>query len=218
MDEIMTGKIVTRQVFFEKKEIFAVDWILFTSRNGVASFMENIFDSGLDVRAVAGAKIAAIGASTAECLKTYGICADVIPEKSDSVSFAGMLKNMVKETDIVWYPKAGETNGQIKKELEDHCVFREITVYDNLAADCKSLTKEKLLAYDAVFFTCGSSANRLLGEYSAEFLSVLGERVQCISIGPQCSRVLHELGIRDVKQAEESNYVSMAELFASAVK
>lgn len=57
------------------------DWVAFTSVNGVAYFFEQLRALGLDTRALAGCKIAAIGPATAQALKKHGIKADFIPER-----------------------------------------------------------------------------------------------------------------------------------------
>ncbi|MEO6331551.1 MAG: uroporphyrinogen-III C-methyltransferase [Gemmatimonadaceae bacterium] len=57
------------------------DWIVFTSRNGVSLFWEQLLSSGRDARALAGLKIAAVGAATAGALLEHGIAVDVIPER-----------------------------------------------------------------------------------------------------------------------------------------
>ena len=61
------------------ENISRYDWIVFTSANGVASFMARLFGQGKDVRALGRAKIAAIGPATAQALRAYGLAADVVP-------------------------------------------------------------------------------------------------------------------------------------------
>jgi len=62
-------------------ELGAYNWIVFTSRNGVAVFWEQLLASGRDARALAGIRIAAVGAATAGALLEHGIAVDVIPER-----------------------------------------------------------------------------------------------------------------------------------------
>lgn len=57
------------------------DWIVFTSRNGVSLFWEQLLSSGRDARSLAGIRIAAVGAATAGALLEHGIAVDVIPER-----------------------------------------------------------------------------------------------------------------------------------------
>lgn len=55
------------------------DWIVFTSPNGVRSFFERLNSSEFDHRALARAKFACIGPSTAKALEKTGFCCDLLP-------------------------------------------------------------------------------------------------------------------------------------------
>ena len=46
----------------------AIDWLVFTSANGVRFFLERLKDEGRDLRALGHLKLAAIGPSTAQAL------------------------------------------------------------------------------------------------------------------------------------------------------
>ena len=60
-----------------------VGWLVFTSVNGVDAFFDRGLDpAGLDTRALAGVKIAAIGPSTERALLARGIRVDITPERS----------------------------------------------------------------------------------------------------------------------------------------
>jgi uroporphyrinogen III methyltransferase/synthase len=63
------------------EELSGYDWIVFTSRNGVLLFWEQLLSSGRDARSLAGLRIAAVGAATAGSLLEHGIAVDVIPER-----------------------------------------------------------------------------------------------------------------------------------------
>ena len=55
------------------------DWIVFTSANGVEHFMRRLLAGPLDVRALRGPRLCAIGPATAERLARYGIKVDLMP-------------------------------------------------------------------------------------------------------------------------------------------
>lgn len=61
--------------------IASFDWILLTSPNGVDYFLRRLCDSGLDLRALAGARLACIGPSTAKALHRHGLKADLVPQE-----------------------------------------------------------------------------------------------------------------------------------------
>src|SRR5947209_395088 len=57
------------------------DLICLTSPNGVAGLFDRLRAAGLDARALAGARVAAIGPGTARALAARGVVADVVPER-----------------------------------------------------------------------------------------------------------------------------------------
>jgi uroporphyrinogen III methyltransferase/synthase len=57
------------------------DWLVFTSTNGVSVFFERLFMKRKDVRALAGARIACVGDTTASALLARGLAPDIVPEK-----------------------------------------------------------------------------------------------------------------------------------------
>ena len=55
------------------------DTLVFTSSEGVKSFMDWLLSEGRDMRSLYGKKIACIGTATSDALKIYGIIADFVP-------------------------------------------------------------------------------------------------------------------------------------------
>lgn len=75
------------------KDLAPYDWIVFTSTNGVKFFFERLNAIGLDARALSTNKISAIGATTAEILKGFGVLVDMQPKLESSV---GLLEEFDK--------------------------------------------------------------------------------------------------------------------------
>lgn len=67
------------------------DWIVFTSRHGVIGWWRGLHRDGLDARAAAGARIAAIGPATAAALRRVGLRADLVPRVHRAESLVGAL-------------------------------------------------------------------------------------------------------------------------------
>lgn len=251
VDELTTGRICRKTVCFTEQQFAETDWMLFTSRNGVEAFFENLFASELDVRALSGIKIAVIGEKTKEALKKYGLFADFVPKRHDSVSFAEELKSVIKKTDVVWYMKAEQTEGVLSEVLSKICILRESNVYENVPVEDLFWKKsselvsgietergieteqgietehgiktehgieaehgveweKRLLSYNGICFTCASSANRLLSGSSSACIRKLSEQGSVVSIGPQCTKALHTLGVDSVKQAKDASYEGVA--------
>ena len=75
------------------KDLVGYDWIVFTSTNGVKFFFERLNAIGLDARALSSNRVAAIGSTTAEVLRDFGVLADMQPKLESS---AGLLEEFDK--------------------------------------------------------------------------------------------------------------------------
>jgi uroporphyrinogen III methyltransferase/synthase len=71
------------------RHLSAFDWIVFTSPYGVSFFFQRLHAIGLDARALASARFAVIGGTSAERLANCGIVADICPPAESS---AGLLE------------------------------------------------------------------------------------------------------------------------------
>jgi uroporphyrinogen III methyltransferase/synthase len=67
-------------------------WVIFTSANGVQRFFDRLAAKGGDVRQLAGARLAAIGAATSAALAARGLRADVVPERAVAESLFSALE------------------------------------------------------------------------------------------------------------------------------
>src|SRR5467141_1045516 len=63
------------------QDAHSYDWIVFTSANGVEAFFEIFFKLYDDAREIGGAKIAAIGAATAQRVRDFYLHVDMQPEE-----------------------------------------------------------------------------------------------------------------------------------------
>lgn len=224
--ECMVGEIVGIPARYTRQELSQVDILLFTSQNGVEYFMRNLFASGLDVRILSHARLVVIGQKTAQKLREYGLCADFIPEKFDSDALLSELKQYMKQLHaddpfrrlVTWYPTAKNAKDELVDGLLEVCDCGRLNVYDNVVCEPKingtpaSINDEELISYDGIFFTCASSAERLLGGKNLEFLQQLGVHTSIYSIGPKCSRALGSLGITPVIEAGVHTYEGLLRL------
>lgn len=71
---------------------------------------------------------------------------------------------------------------------------------------------EEMMSYDGIFFTCASSAERLLAGKSPEFLARLAENTKLYSIGPKCSHALTNMGAEPLVEANPHTYEGLLHL------
>lgn len=68
-----------------------LDWMVFSSVNGVQFFFDRLWQRGLDVRAVGACRIAAIGEKTQQRLSDYRMRSDLVPQTFDADHLADAL-------------------------------------------------------------------------------------------------------------------------------
>ena len=205
------GQIVPCEINLEKKELFGIDWFLFTSQNGVEVFWTNLMNSGLDVRCVAAAKFAAVGKKTAAALKNRGICPDFIPGCHTGKGLAEELKILLSGKEKVCYVKAETTEEELEKELEDVCCLERMVVYCNKALENPDFDPATISGYNGVLCTCASLAKRFSALCGGEWQNICRNQT-FYSIGPRTTETLKKLGARRVMEAVETSYEALADL------
>lgn len=72
-------------------EVASYDWLVFDAPEAVDLFWEQLLVAGRDTRALAGVKVAAVGARTAATLLERGVTVDVVPERFTAEALIGAL-------------------------------------------------------------------------------------------------------------------------------
>jgi uroporphyrinogen III methyltransferase/synthase len=190
------------------------DWLIFTSRNAVDGFFTRIRELQLDVRAFANTRIAAIGAQTMEKLKTYGLFADFVPSAANSGTLADEFPKAAGSGASIWYIKGAEGGSRIAEAFRGNPHYREIPVYENREITCDLAAMQEFSTRiehaDGIFFTSASCVRRI-SRITEHFPR------EIYSIGPSCTRQLHELGHVDIRQADTPSYESLMQLPISIV-
>lgn len=81
-------------------QVSTYDWLVFTSGNGLRSFMARYLEKGLDIRDLKGVRLCAIGARTASAVRAYGMNLDLVPEEFNSEGLAKAFVRSSGGTDL----------------------------------------------------------------------------------------------------------------------
>jgi uroporphyrinogen III methyltransferase/synthase len=147
------------------KRLNTFDWIVFTSTNGVEFFFQRINTIGLDTREIGTAKIAAIGKTTAEKLKTFGVLADMQPKLESSIGLLEEFRKIsVKDKRILLVrPKIGSS--MLLDGLADtKAVIEAVVVYRNVYMEPEETDFDFI---DQILFTSGSTIRAFLKRYGS---------------------------------------------------
>lgn len=147
------------------KRLNAFDWIVFTSTNGVNFLFQRLNAINLDTRAVGTTKVSAIGKTTAEKLKTFGVLADMQPKLESSVGLLEEFQKVsVKDKRILLVrPKVGSS--MLLDGLADvGAIVETVVVYRNVDIE----PEETDFAFiDQILFTSGSTIRAFLKRYGS---------------------------------------------------
>jgi uroporphyrinogen III methyltransferase / synthase len=175
------------------------EWVAFTSRNAVKAVRERFEEYGLDARAFAGIKVAAVGEQTAGDLLAWGIKPDLVPTGEQSA--AGLLEEwppydaVFDPIDRVFLPRADIATenlvaGLVARgwEVDDVTAYRTVRAAPPPAAIREAI---KGGGFDAVVFTSSSTVRNLVGIAGKPHVSTV---IACI--GPATAKAAEEHGLR----------------------
>ena len=163
------------------------DWWAFSSANGVEAAMQTLLAAGLDARALAGRRLAAVGDATADALAGYGLRADFVPEQSWSTALAELP---AEPGEVVTVFQSNLSAPDLALALEARGLsVRAVNAYENRPVPLTPEQIEAVREADAITFTSSSTARNLraaLGPHADGLAAAL------VSIGPSTSQSVRE--------------------------
>ncbi|NHN55318.1 bifunctional uroporphyrinogen-III C-methyltransferase/uroporphyrinogen-III synthase [Calidifontibacter sp. DB0510] len=193
------------------------EWIGFTSANAVRAVREKFVEYGLDARAFAGLKIAAVGGVTAESLREWGLEPDLVPSGEQSAK--GLLEEWPEFDEVldpinrVFLPRADIATDTLVAGLQEMgWEVDDVTAYRTVrAAPPAPEVREAIKTgkFDAVCFTSSSTVRNLVGIAGKPHATTV---VACI--GPATAKTAEEHGLRVDVMASEPTAEALVEALA----
>ncbi len=193
------------------------EWVAFTSANAVKAVREKFEEYGLDARAFAGLKVAAVGEATARALVEFGVKPDLLP--SGEQSSEGLVAewppydSMLDPINRVLLPRADISTDTLVAGLTElgwEC--DDVTAYRTVrAAPPPQPIREAIKGggFDAVLFTSSSTVRNLVG------IAGKPHNVTVIAvIGPQTAKTAEEFGLRVDVMADKPSASALAAALA----
>jgi uroporphyrinogen III methyltransferase / synthase len=171
-------------------ELRRYDLVCLTSPNGVRLLFERLDCTGQDARALAGARVAAIGPGTAAALEQHGIRADIVPERFVAEGLLEALEDLPVERALI--ARAAEARDVLPEALWARGARVDVlALYETVAEPLDESQLQAVTGADYVTFTSSSTVRF--------FLQAAGERLaagtRLVSIGPVTSGALRERGL-----------------------
>jgi uroporphyrinogen III methyltransferase/synthase len=195
------------------------EWIGFTSVNAVRAIREKFTEFGLDARAFAGVRVAAVGGVTAEAVRAWGIEPDLVPTGDQEQSAKGLLEAWPpfdEESDPinrVLLPRADIATDTLVAGLQTiGWEVDDVTAYRTVrAAPPPAEIRDAIKGgrFDAVLFTSSSTVRNLIGIAGKPHAATV---VACI--GPATAKTAEEHGLRVDVLAHEPSAAALVNALA----
>jgi len=193
-------------------------WIAFTSTNAVRAVREKLEEYGLDARAFAGVKVAAVGEQTSAALLDFGIRPDLVPDGQQSAE--GLAEawppfdDLLDPINRVLLPRADIATETLMARLIDlGWEAEDVTAYRTVrAAPPPAPIREAIKGggFDAVLFTSSSTVRNLVGiAGKPHAVTVIGV------IGPQTAKTAAEFGLRVDVTAPKPSVTALVDAVAA---
>jgi len=193
--------IAVEPLAFDLPDLARYGWVVLTSVNGVeAFFTRGLHDHGLDARALAGVRVAAIGPGTAGALERFGVRADLVPERFVAEALLAAFPEPDAPGEPVLLARAEQARDVLPDGLRSKGYSVDVVaVYRTVTAepDPAEVARVRAGEFDALTFTSSSTVDnfcRLVGPLSGDPIIV--------SIGPVTSASAAAAGLQVTVEAD----------------
>jgi uroporphyrinogen III methyltransferase/synthase len=180
-------------------------WAAFTSQNAVRFFWDELRAAGLDSRALAAAKLAAVGPATADALLSRGLAVDLAPDRFVAEALLDALRGRrdVKGARVLYVTAEGARDTLQIGVQELGAVVDRVNLYrsapDGNGAE-QLANQMRNDGADLVTFTSASSVSNFVDAVGAE----VARKAPAASIGPVTTQAARAAGLDVVVEATES--------------
>jgi uroporphyrinogen III methyltransferase/synthase len=180
--------------------------VVLSSPNGVRLLFERLQSAGKDARALAGARVAAIGPGTAAALRRHGVIADIVPERFLAEGLVEALREVAVKRALI--ARAAEARDVLPAALRERGVEVDVlALYETVAEPLADSQLDAVRAADYLTFTSSSTVRY--------FLSAARDRpngqARIVSIGPVTTATLRERGFEPDVEATRHDIEGLLE-------
>jgi len=217
--EIPTVRIVPPGDFDELDQALRgagdFDWLVFTSANGVWAVASRLQELELDIRALAGPRIAAVGSETEAALRQLALRVDLVPATFTTEALAQELVSRGVTDKSILIPRSAQAPDGLAIHLaEAGAKVSVVPAYQTIpeleqANDVRGLLQSGKL--DAITFTSSSCVSGFMSAMNGcDVPTLLGDMVVAC-IGPVTAATARDFGLTVATVAENSTAAGLVD-------
>jgi len=210
----VTESRLTPQIKRELKNISKYNWIIFTSKRAVDSFLLKYFKIYGDFRPMTKIKIAAVGKETANRLKQEKLWVDLVPKVS---SIQGLIQENVfrrKKGLKIFMPHASDSSDDfIQAYAEKHKIFASVFYHKKtIIQDHQEVIALKNKVIDWVLFYSPSAVDSFLANFKDESGMKILTKSNVAVIGQTTAKHLRKKGVEPKIVSKKSSTKDLLEM------
>ena len=153
------------------------DWIVFTSGNAIKFFFHRLRATGRDARAIVPAKVAVIGAASAERLADFGVAADLCAGVESSAGLLQEFRRLGVRDKAILLPQSQIAGSELSDGLTELGAAVEVVpVYKTIQRDPGEIDFAHI---DQILFTSGSTVRAFVEKFGS-----VPEHIKVFCLGP----------------------------------
>lgn len=177
------------------------DWIVFTSSNAVTTFFGYFFKGYEDIREFGRTRIAAVGSSTAECVRELHLRVDVVPPQYVASKVAAAMNAFENLENLrVLLIRAEVANPELPLQLlKLGAIVDDVACYKTMPEtedDDGAAARFLEEGADWITFTSSSTAENFHQRFPLPELVLKFPKLGFASIGPETTKTLARLGVK----------------------
>ncbi|HET8592352.1 MAG TPA: uroporphyrinogen-III C-methyltransferase [Solirubrobacterales bacterium] len=189
-------------------EIGTYALVCLTSPNGVQLLFEAMAEQGRDARSLANATVAAIGAGTESALASFGVIAEIVPDRFVAEELVEALNRLELEGKRVLVARAAEARELLPDALRKRGAQVDVVpLYETVAETPDPAAVERAEEADFVTFTSASTVRNFVQAMDGR----LPKRARVVSIGPITSETARRSGLEVDVEAERHDINGLVE-------
>lgn len=204
--------------FVKRPEGF--EYLAFTSPTGVEVFLKLLAELRMDLRCLAGSRIAVIGEGTARALERYGLFADLMPEVYDTAHLGRLLGEVCADGASILIPRAKNGSPELLREIRSHRAkqleITDLPIYDTVYEENARIDPVRECASGRVSMVVFTSRSTVEG-FVRLTPGLDYTRVRAVCIGAQTGEAAAQYGM-PVTEAREATVDALTEAVLTLAK
>ena len=170
-------------------------WLAVTSPSGAGHLLDGLRAAGMDIRALAGVRLAAVGAATKRALEQHGLHCELMPERYNAPELGKLLAQRADGKRVLLLRAREASPGLTQTLAEAGVAYDDIPLYETVSGG-EAMPEVAACIREGVDCAAFASASAVRGFLSAMGVGFDAASLKAVCIGEQTAREARQAGMQ----------------------